>query len=143
MPTLELKEEANRKRADAFDTLIKDLVWDSTHVIIDGARNQPQDWTAYPLEDNVDFHNKFNNMVSNSEVEEADQQFTLDVYNDMYLWMELALPQEDSLEPRMAKVTKRMRDTDGIRLTRTQFWTPGCMRGSFLMVRRLCCWLTT
>ena len=102
---------------DAFNTLIKDLHWDSAHVIIDGARNQPQDWTTYLLEDNIDFHNELNNMVSNSEVEEADQQFTPDVPSDgaaQLVW-----------------------------LTRTQFWTPGCTKLSSLMVRRMCCWLTT
>ena len=114
MTTLELKEEANRKHEDAFNTLIKDLLWDTAHVIIDGARNQPQDWTAYLLEDDIYFHDEFNNVVSNGEVEEADQPFTPDVYNEMYLRMELALPQGDSLEPRMAKVTKRMRDADSI-----------------------------
>ena len=114
MTTLELKEEANRKQEDAFNTLIKDIIWDTAHVIIDGARNQPQDWTAYLLEDDIDFHDEFNNVVSNGEVAEADQPFTPDVYNEMYLRMELALPQGDSLEPRMAKVTKRMRDVNSI-----------------------------
>ena len=94
---------------DAFDALIKDLLQDRTHVIIDGARNQPQNLTTY--QDDVDIPDKCNNMVSNCEVEEADQQSTLDVYDDTYLQIELALPQGDSLEPRMAKVTKRMRQT--------------------------------
>ena len=33
---------------------------------------------------------------------------------DQYLQMELALPQGDSLEPRMARVTKRLKDSNGI-----------------------------
>ena len=42
-----------------------------------------------------------------------DELFTLDTY-DQYLQMELALPQSDSLEPRLARVTKRLKDANGI-----------------------------
>ena len=52
-------------------------------------------------------------MVSNPGIVDADDTFTPDMYNT-YLQMELALPQGDSLEPRLAKVTKRMKDANGI-----------------------------
>ena len=52
-------------------------------------------------------------MVSNPEVADADNTFTPDTY-DTYLHMELALPQGDSLELRLAKVTKRIKDANGI-----------------------------
>ena len=54
-----------------------------------------------------------NSITSNEEVIDDDDHFTPDTY-DTYVNMELALPQGDSLEPRMAKVTKRLMDVDGI-----------------------------
>ena len=52
-------------------------------------------------------------MVSNNELKEADDTFTPDVY-DTYLNMELAIPQGDSLEPRLARVAKRLKDANGL-----------------------------
>ena len=63
--------------------------------------------------DNPDFQEEFDNAVNNPEVKEADELFTPDTY-DQYLQMELALPQGDSLEPRLARVTKRLMDSNGI-----------------------------
>ena len=48
---------------------------------------------------------EFHGVISDNEVKEADETFTPDVY-DTYLNMELAIPQTDSLEPRLARVTK-------------------------------------
>ena len=53
-------------------------------------------------------------MVSNNEIKEADEEFTPDTYNDRYLNMELAVPRGDNPNPQYAKVTKRLRDADGI-----------------------------
>ena len=52
-------------------------------------------------------------MVSNNELKEADDTFTPDVY-DMYLNMELAIPQKGSLEPWLARVTKQLKDANGL-----------------------------
>ena len=52
-------------------------------------------------------------MISNNELKEADDAFTPDVYG-MYLNMELAIPQWGSLEPRLARVTKRLKDANGL-----------------------------
>ena len=46
-------------------------------------------------------------------MKEADETFTPDVY-DTYLNMKLAIPQGDSLKPRLARVTKRLKDTNGL-----------------------------
>ena len=51
--------------------------------------------------------------LSNNELKEPDDDFAPDVY-DMYLNMELAIPQGDSSEPRLARVTKRLKDTNGL-----------------------------
>ena len=64
--------------------------------------------------DDLAFLDEFHNVVSNPEVPEADQQFTPDIFDDRYLNMELALPHEDEATPQYAKVTKRLRDTNGI-----------------------------
>ena len=53
-------------------------------------------------------------MISNPEVPEVDQQFTPDVFDDWYLKIELALPHGDEATPQYAKVTKRLRDANGI-----------------------------
>ena len=53
-------------------------------------------------------------MVSNNEIKEADEEFTPDTYDDPYLNMELAVPRGDNPNPQYAKVTKRLRDADGI-----------------------------
>ena len=56
---------------------------------------------------------EFDIAINNPEVKEADELFTPDTY-DQYLQMELALPQSDSLEPRLARVTKQLKDANGI-----------------------------
>ena len=53
-------------------------------------------------------------MVSNSEIKEADEEFTPDTYNNRYLKMELAVPRGDNPNQQYAKVTKQLRDADGI-----------------------------
>ena len=65
------------------------------------------------FDDDPDFQEEFNNITSNEEVKEDDDLFTPDTY-DMYLNMELAIPQGDSLEPRLARVTKRLKDANRI-----------------------------
>ena len=53
-------------------------------------------------------------MVSNSEIIDADEEFTPDTYDDRYLNMELALPRGDNPKPQYTNVTKRLRDANGI-----------------------------
>ena len=53
-------------------------------------------------------------MVSNSKIKEADEEFTPDTYDDRYLNMELAVPRGDNPNPQYARVTKRLRDADGV-----------------------------
>ena len=79
----------------------------------DGGKAEPYDWSTHPFEDDPDFQEEFEDAMSNPEVNEADELFTPDTY-DQYLQMELALPQGDSLEHRLAKVTKSLKDTNGI-----------------------------
>ena len=61
----------------------------------------------------MDFLDECLDVVSNPEVPEVDQQFTPDVFDNQYLNMELALPHGEEATPQYAKVTKRLRDTNG------------------------------
>ena len=110
---LELQEETNKRRMTAFDDAVKEYLRDYNHVLDDGGKPEPYDWSTHPFDDDPDFQEEFDNAVNNPEVEEADELFTPDTY-DQYLQMELALPQGDSLEPRLARVTKRLKDASGI-----------------------------
>ena len=85
---------------------------DDAHVLIEGGKIQPQEWSE-PLDD-LDFLDEFRNVVSNPEVPEVDQQFTPDIFDDRYLNMELALPHGEEATPQYPKVTKRLRDANGI-----------------------------
>ena len=95
-----------------FDSALTARFNDDAHVLIEGGKIQPQDWSK-PLDD-LDYLDEFHNVVSNPEVPEADQQFTPDVFDDRYLNMELALPHGEEATPQYAKVTKRLRDANGI-----------------------------
>ena len=113
MTELEKQEESVVNRLKAFDEAIKLTIKDSAHILEEGGKNDPYDWSNHPFCDDPDFQEEFNEVVSNPEVADADDTFTPDTY-DTYLQMELALPQGDSLEPRLARVTKRMKDANGI-----------------------------
>ena len=110
---LELQEETNKRRMTAFDDAVKEYLRDFNHVLNNGGKSEPYDWSTHPFEDDPDLQEEFDDAVNNPEVKEADELFTPDTY-DQYLKMELALPQGDSLEPRLAKVTKRLKDANGI-----------------------------
>ena len=53
-------------------------------------------------------------IVSNDDFKEADNEFTPEVFDDTYLNMELALPSGDGTQPAFARVTKRLRDANGL-----------------------------
>ena len=90
---------------EEFDSAITARFNDDVHVLVEGGEIQSQDWSE-PVDD-LDFLDEFHNMVSNPEVPETDQQFTLDVFDDRYLNTELALPHGDEATPQYAKVTKK------------------------------------
>ena len=102
---MELQEETNKRQMTAFDDAVKEYLRDYNHVLNDGGKSQPYNWSTHLFEDDPDFQEEFEDAMSNPEVKEADELFTSDTY-DQYIQMELALPQEDSLESRLAKVTK-------------------------------------
>ena len=109
---LELQEETNKRRITAFDDAVKEYLLDYNHVLNDGSKPELYDWSTHPFEEDTDFQEEFDNAVNNPEVKEAEL-FTPDTY-DQYIQMELALPQSDSLEPQLARVTKQLKDANGI-----------------------------
>ena len=111
---LEMQEDVNKSRAQVFDQAIHERIDDSAHYIIDSGKNEPKDWTTHLLDTDDDFHDEFNNVISHPEVKEADESFMPEVMGDTYVNMELALPQGDTFEPRYTRVTKRLRDANGI-----------------------------
>ena len=110
---LEMGEEATQKRTVAFDETIKLRLRDHAHTLEENGKVESLDWSTHPFGHDLDFQEEFNSITSNQEVKDDDDHFTQDTY-DTYVNMELALPQGDSLEPRMARVTKRLKDANGI-----------------------------
>ena len=108
-----MDKEATQKRTAAFDESVKLRLHDHAHILEENGKVEPFDWSTHPFNDDLDFQEEFNNVTSNEEAKEDDDLFTLDMY-DTYLNMELVLPQGDSLEPRLERVTKRLKDANGI-----------------------------
>ena len=111
--SLEMQQTHMKERTQAFDEAVRAKIKDSDHIILEGGKTQPHDWTDHSFEDGPEFTEEFCGVISDNEVKEADETCTPDVY-DTYLNMELAIPQEDSLEPRLARVTKRLKDANGL-----------------------------
>ena len=111
---LKMQEDMNKGWTQAFNLAIRERINDSAHYIIDGGKNEPKGWAMQLLDTDDDFQDEFNNVISHPEVKEADELFTLEVMGNTYINMELALPQGDTLESWYARVTKRLRDANGI-----------------------------
>ena len=109
---LEKQQTDVKHRLAEFDSAITARFNDDANILVEGGKIQLQDWSE-PVDD-LDFLDEFHNVISNPEVPEVDQQFTPDVFDDRYLNMELALPHGDEATPQYAKVTKRLRDANGI-----------------------------
>ena len=111
--SLEMQATDMKERTQAFDEATKAKIKDSEHTILQGSKTQLYDWNDHPFEEDPDIAEEFHEVISNNELKEADDAFTPDVYGT-YLNMELAIPQGDSLKPRLARVTKRLKDANGL-----------------------------
>ena len=103
--SLEIQTSHMKERTRAFNEATRNKIKDSEHIILQGGKTQPYDWNDHPFEEDPDFAEEFKEVISNDEVKEADDAFTPDV-DDTYLNMELA--------PRLARVTKRLKDANGL-----------------------------
>ena len=76
-----------------------------------GDKPNPEDW-ADMIDSDEDFREEFERIFHDDTIPEADD-YTPEVLEDTYLNMEVALPRDDE-GPELARVTKRMRDANGI-----------------------------
>ena len=111
---LEMQLDSTKSHLQEFNTAIIDRLNDKAHIIIEGGEVSTYDWSDHPFDEDIDFVEEFHSVISNSEIKEADEEFTPDTYDDRYLNMELTVPRGDNPNPQYAKVTKRLRDADGI-----------------------------
>ena len=71
--SLEMQQGHMKERTLAFDEAIRDKIKDSDHIILEGGKTQPHDWTDHPFEDDPDFVEEFRCAVSDNEVKDADE----------------------------------------------------------------------
>jgi hypothetical protein len=107
---LELSTDEVKVKCKEYAQQVTDLLKDANHVIPQDGGLQIQDWNEFPVEDDPDFIEEFQHVVSDLEVPDKDGNFTLDAFNDTYLNMEIALPcgGGDPEDMQFAKVTKRL-----------------------------------
>jgi hypothetical protein len=113
-----LEKETDEVKAAVveFDSEISRRFKEEEYLTYDGAKPNPEHWSEY-LQYNPDFQEEFDNIVNDPGISEADKDFTPDVFDDTYLNMELAIPR-DSNGPKFARVTKRLKDKDGLPIGR-------------------------
>ena len=76
-----------------------------------GMNTKPGDWYE-DLNHDPDFQEEFQKVWGDDNIKEVDETFTPEVFDDTYLNMELTLPHGEGKS--WAKVTKRLRDANGI-----------------------------
>ena len=108
---LEQRVEENKTAFADFLASIYQRLNDGEEYPTDGSKIDPEVWTDL-IDEDEDFREEFQRLVDNKDIPEADDMFDPDSY-DTYLNMELALPGGDG-EPKYAKVTKRLKDANGI-----------------------------
>jgi hypothetical protein len=112
---LELGTTEVKERCKRYNERIAELLNDANHIIQGDGERQLQDWDDCTLDSDEDFANEFNNVVSDSQIPEADETFTPDVFDDTYLQKEIAVARGAGTEEDVeyGKVTKRLRDAEG------------------------------
>lgn len=108
---LEAEVDENKQLFQEFDNEVTRRLRDGD-MPAEGDKPNPEDW-ADMFEHDEDFQREFDRVVNSKDVPEAEDNFTPDMFDDTYLHMELALPR-DGDGPEFARVTKRLRDADGI-----------------------------
>jgi hypothetical protein len=112
---LELSTDEVKTNCKEFDQRVAELLKDANHAIPQDEDLQLQDWNEFPVEDDPEFIEEFQNVVSDAMTPEEDENFTPDAFDDTYLNMEIALPRGggDPEDVQFARVTKRLRDAEG------------------------------
>ena len=110
IPSLELSLPATQETLRAFDlTACQRMKTEERGY--DGDKPNPDDW-ADLIDEDEDFREEFQKIYNDDSVPEADD-YTPEVGDDTYINMEVVLPRDDE-GPTFAKVTKRLRDANGI-----------------------------
>jgi hypothetical protein len=89
---LELSTDEIKSNCKDFDQSMAERLNDVNHVIPEDGDLQLQDWNEFPVEEDPDFVAEFQNVVSDPMVPKEDETFTPNVFDDIYLNMEIALP---------------------------------------------------
>ena len=106
---LELETEDNKAIFAEYDKSIA-LKWKEDPKKYDGDKPDMEHWAEFS--DDLDFVEEFQRVNNNPDIPEADKA-NPEVLEDTYLNMELALDKGDD-GPSFAKVTKRLRDANGL-----------------------------
>ena len=112
---LELSTVEVQQRCQHYDERVTEVLNDANHVVPHDNDIVLQDWNDYPVDEDPDFVEEFQHVISDQSVPEQDDNFTPDVFDDTYLHMEIALPRGggDQEDTQFAKVVKRLRDKEG------------------------------
>ena len=110
IPALELSLPETKETLNAFDLAIAHHLKCENRKY-QGDKPNPEDW-ADMLEEDEDFRKEFQHIYNDDSIPE-EENYTPEVADDTYLNMEVALPRDDE-GPTFAKVTKRLRDANGI-----------------------------
>ena len=70
--SLEMQQVHMKERAQAYDEAVTAKIKDSNHVILEGGKTQPYNWTDHPFEDDLDFTEEFHGVISDNKVKEAN-----------------------------------------------------------------------
>ena len=110
IPNLELSMPSTKETLRLFDEAIHQQLKCENRGYI-GDKPNPEDW-ADLIEEDEDFREEFQRIYNDQSIIEADD-YTPEIADDTYINMEVALPRNDD-GPTFAKVTKRLRDANGI-----------------------------
>ena len=94
-----------------FDEEIKRRIKDDEFPV-DGNLPEPVKWTDM-LKYDEDFREEFDRIYQDKEIPEADNVFTPEIMDDIYMNMEVVLTR-DTEGPYFARVTKRLKDANGL-----------------------------
>ena len=108
---LEQTTDEVRQRCQQFDQHVTEILRDANHIVPHGDDIVLQDWNDFPIEDDPDFVDEFQRVVSDDEISDEDEQFTPDAFDDTYLnVMEVTLPRGggDPDDTQFAHVSKHL-----------------------------------
>ena len=112
---LELSTVEVQQRCQHYDERVTQVLNDENHIIPHDNDIVLQDWNDYPVDEDPDFVEEFQHVISDQSIPEQDDNFTPDVFDDTYLHMEIALPRGggDQEDTQFAKVVKRLHNKEG------------------------------